>query len=187
MPVTYEQFKNAFIAAADRYRLGDAVRENWVWLESDRKDRDRVTQLPPRGQVTTDDLTRSSQRVLFDVADALGLDVTWECPPGHDSTQKLDAALFGRASRLPEVAWEHANLIKNGPGDARKLLLYPVPLRVLATYPTPEEPNSLSQLVGECNHIVPHQPKSSFLIILGMPDGTWQFRSRQPSGFEEAR
>jgi hypothetical protein len=57
----------------------------------------------------------------------------------------------------------------------------------LATYPTPKEPNSLGQLLGECNHIVPHQPESSFLIILGMPDGTWQFRSRQPSGFEEMR
>jgi hypothetical protein len=131
MPITSEQFKNVFIAAANRYRLGDAARENWVWLDGDPKDRDLVTRLPPRGQVTTADLTRVSQRVLFDVADALGLDVTWECPPGEDSAQKLNAVLFGRASRLPDVAWEHANEIENGPDDARKLLLYPTPLRVL--------------------------------------------------------
>jgi len=187
MSVTTEQFVAAFRIAANRHRMGDAVVENWRWLDKESKQRDE-RHVPPSGQVTTEDLTRVSQRVLFEVADLLGLDVTWECPPTGDSSKRLDAVLFQSSTRRIEVAWEHESLRECCDDEIGRLRSYQAPLSVLVTYLCPYKTKTDSALEWL------HKYKSwfeqapvddrAFLVIFATVAGGWEFYQYRPDGFQ---
>jgi hypothetical protein len=190
MPITPEQFKTEWLAVSEEYRLNEAVVANWAWNDNERRRNER--RLPPRGQVTNDDITRAAERALFDIAEDLKLGITWECPPIEGTRRKLDAVLFSDSKdgpRTPEVAWEHENNRQNCDDEVTRLREYGAPLSVLVTYLRPYR--TKTDRVGDWlptfhrEFGITEVGEKQFLVIFAAVDGEWRFYEYQRARFVE--
>ncbi|MCX6842960.1 MAG: hypothetical protein NTX53_11835 [candidate division WOR-3 bacterium] len=190
MPITPEQFKAEWFAVSEKYHLSEAVVANWAW--DDNEGRRNEGRLPPCGQVTNDDITRMAERALFDVAEALRLGVTWECPPSEGRRIALDAVLFGESkdgSRSPEVAYEHENCREKCADEVARLMTYRAPLlSVLVTYLRPlKTPDRVDKWLPKYKTWFERAAVSGgeFLVIFATVMGDWEFYRYQPTGFQK--
>jgi hypothetical protein len=189
MPITPEQFKTEWLAVSEKYRLRETVVANWVW--DDNEGRRNEGRLPPCGQVTNDDVTRMAERALFDVADALKLGITWECPRIQSTRIALDAVLFSESkggSRTPEVAYEHENCREKCADEVARLMTYRAPLSVLVTYLRPlETPDRVDKWLPKYKTWFERAAVSGreFLVIFAMVSGDWEFYRYLPTGFQK--
>jgi len=191
MPITPEQFKNAFTAIANLRGLGKAVAAQWAW-DIENGMNYSPNGLPIRGHVTTHHLTSMVERAVPDIAGALGLQDTWGIlvNPARRRGPRLDAVLFSEAddgARTPEVAWEHKNDIRGGcTEEIRNLNASTAPLRVLVTYPRPNQPRrGADYWLTQFGPIVAEQADRQFVVVFGMDDDTWRFYRHMPAGFKE--